>query len=235
MSVLVEITHTMMNHSQISVLFLCTLYFCINKKRCIVIVLQSALCWQMHRIHKSVANSAWANPLPSCKKQIVWIHRFCLRKITKCTKPLECWPRKRITALLAFVRVCTRAQGPFCSYIQALDNIGDPWNTHNCNQWPFFPSLCLSLKHTYYFTVHSTGLLASMSHCSTLSIFSSLSLLTDSSCEVHQNWQSTHLCASCSLSFLIYSYYSSRWNFANYDHNHEMNHPQCLFLVKGLC
>ncbi len=51
---------------------------------------------------------------------------------------------------------------------------------------------------------------------------------------VHQNWQSTHLCASCSLSFLIYYYYSSRWSFANYDHNHEIKPPTMPFSSQRL-
>lgn len=173
------------------------------------------------------------------KSLIVWIHRFCLRKFPMCTKPLECWQRKMDYCFVGFVPwkyVCVRV--PFCSYIQALANIGDPWNTHNCNQWPFFPLLHLSVFPSSTLSISLSTLLASSPVWVTAALFQfsvHFLLWWTPAVRVHHNWQSTHLCSSCSLSFLIYYYYSSRWSFANYDHNHEINHPQCLFLVKGLC
>ncbi len=124
---------------------------------------------------------------PHAKNLIVWIHRFCLRKFTKCTKPLECWP-----CVCVCVCVCVCLWPLKYTQLQPMTFLS------------VAPSLCLSLKHTYYFS----GLWVTAA----LFQFSVHFLLWRTpAVRVHQNWRSTHLCASCSLSFLIYSYYSVKF------------------------
>ncbi len=140
---------------------------------------------------------------PHAKNMIVWIHRFCLRKFTKCTKPLECWPC-----------VCVCVWPLKYTQLQPMTFLS------------VAPSLCLSLKHTYYFSgLWVTAALFQFSvHFLLWRTPAVRFIKTD---DQHTSVPPVH--------FLFLFTLTTRWSFANYEHNHQINHPQCLFLVKGLC